>query len=216
MLEPLNVVRMLCPNVFVTTRTKLGILLFGVILFLGVSSIEAFVLCRPDPLRTCIYHHSPLYMCSEHWKGLALDDSSVASPDEEDGRYIPFESPRMSAPVSAPSAFTNTPLYQHLLQQNLSSVEEGEPDLRQALHPIFSDIQNKSEGDMDVVFVGTASCAPGTTRGVSCTVLKANWGVKNTKIDVQKPSKRESVGRTTWLFDCGEGTQVCYHNNFCA
>eukprot|EP00635_Sarcinochrysidales_sp_CCMP3193_P014087 CAMPEP_0118909384 /NCGR_PEP_ID=MMETSP1166-20130328/11983_1 /TAXON_ID=1104430 /ORGANISM="Chrysoreinhardia sp, Strain CCMP3193" /LENGTH=578 /DNA_ID=CAMNT_0006848809 /DNA_START=51 /DNA_END=1787 /DNA_ORIENTATION=- len=42
--------------------------------------------------------------------------------------------------------------------------------------------------DMDVIFLGTASCVPSTTRGVSCTALR--------------------YAGKTWLFDAGEGTQI--------
>ena len=46
----------------------------------------------------------------------------------------------------------------------------------------------KRHSDMEVIFLGTASCVPSTTRGVSCTALK--------------------YAGKTWLIDAGEGTQV--------
>mmetsp|Transcript_11962 Transcript_11962/g.32278 ORF Transcript_11962/g.32278 Transcript_11962/m.32278 type:complete len:522 (+) Transcript_11962:310-1875(+) len=41
---------------------------------------------------------------------------------------------------------------------------------------------------MELKFIGTASCIPSTTRGVSCTVLRRNGAF--------------------WMFDAGEGTQI--------
>lgn len=85
----------------------------------------------------------------------------------------------------------------------------GEDDIRQKYHPIFEGDQNQQTGDMDIVFVGTASCTPGTTRGVSCTAVRLNW---NRQAIHGVPGGREDSERGfnggTWLFDAGECTQV--------
>jgi ribonuclease Z len=90
----------------------------------------------------------------------------------------------------------------------------GENDMRHVYHPMLA---NATQTDMDVVFVGTASCTPGVTRGVSCTAIRLNWrnnrefdqmmngGEKNNH-DQQEQQRRSTGG--TWLFDCGESTQL--------
>ncbi|KAL3907734.1 MAG: hypothetical protein SGILL_008754 [Bacillariaceae sp.] len=54
-------------------------------------------------------------------------------------------------------------------------------------------------GDMDLIFVGTASCTPSVTRGVSCTAMRLHMRQK-------QAGKKGRAG--TWLFDCGESTQL--------
>jgi ribonuclease Z len=101
------------------------------------------------------------------------------------------------------------------LSYNVPS-EIGENDMRHKYHPMLA---NATQTDMDVVFVGTASCTPGVTRGVSCTAIRLNWrnnrefdqvinGKKsNTSGDEDQQQQRGSTGGT-WLFDCGESTQL--------
>eukprot|EP00578_Thalassiosira_sp_NH16_P007973 CAMPEP_0181123490 /NCGR_PEP_ID=MMETSP1071-20121207/25931_1 /TAXON_ID=35127 /ORGANISM="Thalassiosira sp., Strain NH16" /LENGTH=686 /DNA_ID=CAMNT_0023208643 /DNA_START=430 /DNA_END=2490 /DNA_ORIENTATION=- len=94
----------------------------------------------------------------------------------------------------------------------------GEEDIRHAYHPM---IANVSQSDMDVVFVGTASCTPGVTRGVSCTAIRLNW--RSGKVNDRDDKKQQTRGEKrksgsyveergptggTWIFDCGESTQL--------
>jgi hypothetical protein len=87
----------------------------------------------------------------------------------------------------------------------------GENDFRQRYHPMLVRSSDKSDvsqpvlsGDMDLIFVGTASCTPSVTRGVSCTALRLHMR-RNSAMNTK--DRQQSKGGT-WLFDCGESTQV--------
>ncbi len=85
----------------------------------------------------------------------------------------------------------------------------GELDVRQKYHPMLKDM---TSSDLDIITVGTASCVPGTTRGVSCTALRLQWrrnaGVENTKANQSAKAKNTPTTGGIWIFDCGESTQV--------
>lgn len=100
------------------------------------------------------------------------------------------------------------------LQQSTRFTTTTEPaasvdmeDIRAQHHPMLVHL-NKTSSDLDIVFIGTASCVPSSTRGVSCTALRLNWRRTNTYEESSTTAGEYYHEPGTWLFDCGECTQL--------
>lgn len=108
-------------------------------------------------------------------------------------------------------AATKDDMYDYLYEQYPPLRDENctnlaDDDIRQKHHPM---LQNATYSDMDIITLGTASCSPGITRGVSCTALRLHWQ----KRYLPSPGGGSGLEQTsfqggTWLFDVGECTQV--------
>ena len=59
---------------------------------------------------------------------------------------------------------------------------------------------------MKIVFLGSASCYPSPSRGVSCTALQLGKS-SHFSVPSSVKSKCPDTG-AVWLFDCGEGSQI--------
>jgi hypothetical protein len=134
--------------------------------------------------------------------------SQSARPKTPMGMPVVVSDTSTSRASSSPKEILFQKIYRQyppIKDQNCTGL--GENDVRQAYHPIFTD---SSSGDLDIVFVGTASCTPGITRGTSCTALRLNWNRQSVHGVPGAPKAEETSSSTggTWIFDCGECTQA--------
>jgi hypothetical protein len=93
--------------------------------------------------------------------------------------------------------------YPPLREENCTGLADD--DVRQAHHPM---LKAATYSDMDVITLGTASCSPGITRGVSCTALRLHWQRRYLPTSGGPVVEQTSFQGGTWLFDVGECTQV--------
>jgi len=121
---------------------------------------------------------------------------------------MPTISKASEKPTSSPKDLLFEKVYaRYPSTRDKNCTDVGENDVRQDVHPIFGSLQKSS--DLDIVFVGTASCTPGVTRGVSCTALRLNWQRRAIHGVPQGTNIETSTFMGgTWVFDCGECTQL--------
>mmetsp|Transcript_17743 Transcript_17743/g.49126 ORF Transcript_17743/g.49126 Transcript_17743/m.49126 type:complete len:846 (-) Transcript_17743:976-3513(-) len=166
-------------------------------------------------------------------------DQIAATADDDTGSSE--SSPPTKSPLQAIFDRVNEqyPALRYLAEGNNTML--GDQDIRQRYHPMLQQAATKRDasktgendeedeyqkpalsGDMDLIFVGTASCTPSITRGVSCTALRLHSLAKQQKqsANVRVDPSRGKKGRDfdvaqnsqsnlgTWLFDCGESTQL--------
>ena len=176
-------------------------------------------------------------------------------------RYPPLRpSPQQKNMVSSSSVWAN-PSQPSL---NTYTSNNNQLDVRQLYHPVMRHLvlthgsnsttsitenvidenddspggsvsNNIVQSDMDIVCIGTASCTPGITRGVSCTAIRCNWNRRSTSstgistsmsgttTNVEYLTNQNKAAATTettftasqsgtWIFDVGECTQVSTGN----
>lgn len=141
-------------------------------------------------------------------------------------RYPPVRDQQPTSTIAAAAAATSA-VVESTLDNDTNINSEGsaatvvvvDDDVRQVYHPAVGHLK---ASDMDIVCAGTASCTPGTTRGVSCTAIRLNWSRRGlvgdpttTAATASTNKEPSSAGPTTrsfqggtWLFDVGECTQV--------
>jgi len=142
---------------------------------------------------------------------MGSSDVETSSPEEE---YTPTAKDIIIEQVLEryPPLRTQIKLADKLEGQNIPFLRArldgvGENDIRHTYHPMMRNAPTSS--DIDVVFIGTASCTPGFTRGVSCTALRLQWRRDNSRED-NKNHGAKNIPSTpgTWIFDVGECTQL--------
>jgi hypothetical protein len=158
-------------------------------------------------------------------------NSSVSTTLDVRQQYHPIFRKLTTTSKVTTTSLPNTPLLDDVDDTSSSSLKGTS-----AITATTSSTSMFTSSDMDLIFVGTASCTPGITRGTSCTALRLNWqqrtttstssnsnvidryvpptnilrnnGRKQPHQQQQQNSQYYNSNAGTWLFDVGECTQV--------
>lgn len=176
---------------------------------------------RKQDLVEYLLEHLPSNEQSDAVNGATADITTAPLPTTTKRQRARPKTPLYMPPATEEADTSKDALFEQLYERypplkltandtDSSSSTDDYVDFRQVYHPM---LRNASLSNMDVVFVGTASCTPGVTRGVSCTALRLNWNRRCLPSSsdggtITRPEYTQFKGGT-WLFDVGECTQVC-------
>jgi hypothetical protein len=195
----------------------------------GVSAAPASAQGTQDDLDDSLHSTSPAPKPPSNGSSLADDAESIDSTaigDLKTKTSLPLRMPSVRSPKDAifeqvyqryPPLRDSAASPSASILTDESETDDPQHDIRQAHHPA---LQHVRASDMDIVCVGTASCAPGISRGVSCTAIRLNWSRRDlpdatTGSPLPATPPTTSFQGGTWLFDVGECTQVRLHMMIC-
>ncbi len=137
-----------------------------------------------------------------------VKDEASAHPASASGDVTPKRGPGSGRRLAASAAMLSPDELEGYLEQP-SAVRAGPgpqpfPQIYRgdrASGEVSGEGGRQNTADMEVCFLGTASCLPSLTRGVSSVAMRLLG--------------KRGAGSSTWIFDAGEGTQIQMQKSWC-